>query len=132
MIGGELAAAKALRAIGTPFRLHGRQPGIAFDCVGLVSHAIGLSDVPSRYSLKGEYCESIKTYLDSCFASKPSPDAAPINGDVAVVRCSPAQSHLMIRAGNGWVHAHAGLRRVVHTPDPSPWPIIALWRIEGG
>jgi hypothetical protein len=37
----------------------------------------------------------------------------------------------MVHADNGWVHAHAGLRRVVHMPGPSPWPIIALWRFCG-
>ena len=28
----------------------------------------------------------------------------------------------------GFVHAHAGLRRVVEMPGESPWPIIGWWR----
>jgi murein DD-endopeptidase / murein LD-carboxypeptidase len=131
VIGGERAAARALQAVGTPFRFHGRQPGIALDCVGLAAHAIGLPDVPIRYSLKGNYLAAIETYLAQSEGCKLSLDAAAIAGDIALVQCGSAQCHLMIRARRGWVHAHAGLRRVVHMPDPSPWPIIALWRIEG-
>jgi hypothetical protein len=37
----------------------------------------------------------------------------------------------MVRADNGWVHAHAGLGRVVHMPGMSPWPLINLWRLAG-
>jgi murein DD-endopeptidase / murein LD-carboxypeptidase len=131
MIGGDAAAARALKQLGTPFRLHGRQPGIALDCVGLAAHALGLKGAPVKYSLKGAYEPLIETCLDCCRADRLSPDAATRNGDLALVQCAPRQYHLMINANLGWVHAHAGLRRVVHMPGPSPWPILALWRICG-
>jgi hypothetical protein len=52
-------------------------------------------------------------------------------GDVGLFQCGPQHQHLMICSGVGWIHAHAGLGRVVHMPGKSPWPIIALWRAVG-
>jgi murein DD-endopeptidase / murein LD-carboxypeptidase len=129
MIGGDAAAARALGELGTPFRLHGRQPGIALDCVGLAAHALGLQGAPVKYNLKGAYESQIEIYMDMLRADKLPPDAASRNGDLAMVQAAPRQNHLMIHANLGWVHAHAGLRRVVHMPGPSPWLIISLWRL---
>lgn len=128
MTHGEMIAAKALRAVGTPFRLHGRKPGTALDCVGLAAHALGLRDVPTNYSLKGTYYSIIRTYMGDNGVSELLTECVLRDGDLALVQCTSRHHHLMIRASNGWVHAHAGLRRVVHMPDPSPWPITALWR----
>lgn len=52
-------------------------------------------------------------------------------GDILAVRTAPRQLHLMIAADGGFIHAHAGLRRVVLTPAPSPWPVIGQWRFIG-
>ena len=52
------------------------------------------------------------------------------DGDVLAFAPGPGQLHLAIVAvGGGIIHAHAGLRRVVHTPFPLPWPIIGHWRL---
>jgi murein DD-endopeptidase / murein LD-carboxypeptidase len=131
MMAGDTAAARALQQVGTPFRVHGRQPRLALDCVGLAAYALQLRDVPSDYSLKGSYLDTINSCLQSVAATRISTAFTPRNGDVALVQCAPRQHHLMIQAAYGWVHAHAGLRRVVHMPGASPWPIIALWRICG-
>jgi murein DD-endopeptidase / murein LD-carboxypeptidase len=125
-----LIAARATAEIGTPFRLHGRTSRVALDCVGLVAVAIQRSDVPGNYSLKGDFSEIIRTYMEQN-AAMVSSNRVLADGDVALVGCALNQQHLMVRANNGWVHAHAGLGRVVHMPDPSPWPIIGLWRICG-
>jgi murein DD-endopeptidase / murein LD-carboxypeptidase len=126
---GEHIAERARREIGTAFRLHGRSPGVALDCVGLVATAIGVSDAPAGYSLKGNHHFQIESYFrGSGFALV---DGNAENGDIAVVHIAAQHQHLMIRAGSGWVHAHAGLGRIVHTPDQAPWPIIALWRVCG-
>jgi hypothetical protein len=53
--------------------------------------------------------------------------AAP--GDVLLVESGPMQLHLMIRTGEGLVHAHASLGRVVRMPLPSPWPVLSVWRV---
>jgi hypothetical protein len=50
-------------------------------------------------------------------------------GDVALVRPGPMQLHLMIACPGGFVHAHAGLRRVVEMPGGSPWPLLSWWRV---
>jgi hypothetical protein len=43
----------------------------------------------------------------------------------------PAQLHLAILTGRGFIHADARLRRVVETPGrPDPAPIM-VWREEG-
>ena len=130
LAGGEIAA-HAMSQIGTPFRLHGRIPGVALDCVGLAAFAIGAKDVPRTYSLKGVKCDYILSYMDSIGLLSLVPAARICDGDVAIVACSPRQFHLMIRAADGWVHSHAGLRSVVHTPGASPWPIVAMRRMIG-
>jgi murein DD-endopeptidase / murein LD-carboxypeptidase len=128
---GDAIAERAFSQIGTPFRLHGRTPGVALDCVGLVAFAINANNVISNYSLTGVKLITILSHLDSCDLGITSDDSTFRQGDVAVVSCSPQQFHLMLRAANGWVHSHAGLRKVVHTPGISPWPIVALRRIIG-
>lgn len=128
---GDAIAVRAMTQIGTPFRVHGRTPDIALDCVGLVAFAIGAGGVIKDYSLKGVKLDFVISYMDSiglCFLDR----AARIcDGDVAITACSAQQFHLMIRAADGWVHSHAGLRKVVHTPGASPWPIVAMRRMIG-
>ncbi len=128
---GDAIAARALAQIGTPFRLHGRTPGVALDCVGLVAHAVGARDVLSSYSLKGVKLEFILSYMDIVGLPPTILSTRFLDGDIAIVACSPRQFHLMIRADDGWVHSHAGLRKVVHTPGASPWPIVAIRRMIG-
>jgi hypothetical protein len=38
------------------------------------------------------------------------------------------QVHLAVRTGEGFVHAHAGIRRVVETPGIPEWPLVAVYR----
>jgi hypothetical protein len=122
----EAIARRALQAVGTPFRLYGRKAGVALDCVGLVLHSTGLPDPSARYWLKGDYLDILRHLTNqNGFMQRRFPSR---DGDILLVDCGLSQQHLMVRASNGWVHAHAGLRRVVHTPGPSPWPIIAAWR----
>ena len=128
---GDAIAARALTQIGTPFRLHGRTPGVALDCVGLVAYAIGVSEIIDDYSLKGAKLSFILSYMDSLGLRPLAVSSCICQGDLAIVACSPRQFHLMIHAANGWVHSHAGLRSVVHTPGASPWPIVAMRRMIG-
>lgn len=129
--GGGTIAARALSEIDTPFRLHGRTPGVALDCVGLVAHAIGVKDVFTNYSLRGAKLSDILSYMDNVGLCRLELSACIRDGDVAIVACSSRQIHLMVRAAGGWVHSHAGLRKVVHTPGASPWPIVAVRRMIG-
>jgi cell wall-associated NlpC family hydrolase len=53
---GERVAAAALALVGTPFRLHGRDPLTGLDCVGLAACALTMAGLttqpPRRYALR--------------------------------------------------------------------------------
>ena len=50
-------------------------------------------------------------------------------GDVLLVEAGPGQHHFLVLVEEGFVHADAGLGRVVETPGAVPWPVIAAWRV---
>jgi murein DD-endopeptidase / murein LD-carboxypeptidase len=127
---GAQIAARAATQIGTPFRLRGRTPGIALDCIGLTAYALNVDNPPSDYSLKGTNIEVITSYMDSLALRRLAPSAVSHSGDIALVACADRQFHLMIAAQDGWLHSHAGLGKVVHMAGPSPWPIAGLWRAK--
>lgn len=122
MSGAEIvAAARAL--VGAPFRLHGRgRDGI--DCVGLAAVATG-REPPCAYGLRSGDGARAEMWLRAAGLRAVAEGAA---GDVVLVRPGPMQLHLMIATDTGFVHANAGLGRVVETPGPSPWPVIGWWR----
>ncbi len=118
--------------VGTPFRLHGREPGSGLDCVGLVSAALEMAGnphvAPEGYSLRNLNPESFMPLLEQ--AGFTATDAAIAAGDVVMVRPGPGQLHLLIAGtASSFVHAHAGLRRVVETPAPLQWPLLGNWRL---
>ena len=128
-------ASRAFAQVGTPFRFRGRTPGIGLDCVGLAlstlepSMRAGL--LSFEYSMRGDF----RSVLENCFAKLPfrrlEDDEGEMDGDILLVLAGPSQLHLMIAADGGWVHAHAGLRRIVFTPIWPNWPIIQRWRWIG-
>lgn len=130
MTGAELAiAAKALT--GTPFRLHGRDPRIGLDCIGVLDaacRACGLEVCfPNGYSLRSRRLPAIAPLAARLGLHEI--DAPIACGDVILVRPSPCQYHFAIATGpDRFVHAHAGLRRVVEGPLRDDWPIIRQWR----
>ena len=128
---GRTIAERALLQVGTAFRKNGRLPDVGLDCVGLVGHALALDDISNDYSLRGDHMARIEDYFRRNFCIVLSPGDAVVPGDIAAVCCAPAQVHLLVRTDQGWVHAHAGLRRVVITPDPLPWPVLSIWRYRG-
>lgn len=126
---GTRIAARAISQIGAPFRLHGRSMDGGFDCIGVVADAlshVGFSGVvPTEYTLRGEFeSQLFKFFGQTAFTAVSSL----LPGDVVAVRTAPRQLHLMIMTDDGFVHAHAGLRRVVLTLQPLPWPILGQWR----
>ena len=118
-------AAAAVAAVGTRFRLHGRGAD-GLDCVGLVALALRaggyLGEVPSGYSLRGGDWGLLDRVLVRVAEAEP--------GDVLLMAAGPGQIHLGIRTAGGFVHADAGLRRVVERPGMPPWPLIGVWRME--
>jgi murein DD-endopeptidase / murein LD-carboxypeptidase len=133
---GERVAARALQQLDVPFRLHAALPGTALDCVGLVAHAAKISGM-FEYQLRGDFTVQVSAHLKSSGYRLVKDDllkaeAAFLPGDIVLVQTALRQQHLMIFSANGtaggFVHAHAGLGRVVLMPLPSPWPIICGWR----
>jgi cell wall-associated NlpC family hydrolase len=131
MSGSELARA-AERYIGASFRPHGRDPITGFDCLGLV--LVAMADIgrpirfPLRYALRNRDLSRFERLPARFGLIEVESPAEP--GDVLLLKTGPAQLHFAIIAGeNGIVHAHAGLRRVVHTPFPIPWPVVRHWRL---
>lgn len=126
---GDALAREALGLLGVPFRLHGRSTKTGVDCVGLVALAAWAAGhrgkAPERYALRGGHASQFETWLKMAGLRRVE-EMTP--GDVVLVQAGVRQFHLMVRAGSGFVHAHAGLRRVVEMPGKSPWPVISVWR----
>ena len=120
--------------IGAAFRLHGRDAIMGLDCVGLVLLSMAEIGRPVRlpvsYALRNLEPERFLQLPVSAGFVEPDDDELEV-GDVLAFSPGPAQLHLAVVAtGGGIVHAHAGLRRVVRTPFPLPWPTIGHWRLS--
>ena len=128
----EALARAAERLIGTHFRLHGRDAETGVDCVGLVAAAmrsIGRKPlVPEGYRLANRTIDRWASLAERGGWVKAAGEAKA--GDLLMVHPAPTRAHLLIAgtAGN-FVHAHAGLRRVVSTPAPLTWSIARHWRL---
>lgn len=124
----EHLAQAALSLIGTPFRLHGRNPARGLDCVGLIAEAMRRSgrvvDPPQGYSLRSV---SPSRWLHHAELSGLEPTKA--DGDVILCMVNPVQPHLLVTVPGGFVHANAGVGKVTFLPAPVPWPIAAQWRL---
>ncbi len=129
-----LRLARAAEALeGVSFRLHGRDPATGLDCIGLLGAAMARAGrpipLPSGYPWR---LRDIALWLpapESCGFALASGKVRP--GDVIMLQPGPAQFHLAIAArDNRWVHAHAGLRRVVISAELPAGPIVAHWRLR--
>ncbi|MEZ5749470.1 MAG: NlpC/P60 family protein [Caenibius sp.] len=131
MNGAALADA-AQMLVGSRYLLHGRNPEVGIDCIGLVLaalRAIGLTPrEPPPYALRNR---TIAPHRRIARAMGFEPASQPAkSGDIVLVAPGAAQFHLLVAARDGqFIHAHAGLRRVVMTPGPICWPIAGHWRL---
>lgn len=128
----ERIVAAGREMVGVPFRLHGRDPSIGLDCIGLVLLALKRAGhrslnglVPEAYSIRGGSIDRFATVMAQT-GLRPVRKAQA--GDIVLVQAGPAQFHLMIATDGGHVHAHAGLGHVVEMPGASPWPVIEHFR----
>ena len=134
MNGASLALAEAaLALVGVRFRLHGRDPTRGLDCVGVVVAALAavgrVAHLPARYSLRRNDVEVFVAAAGAVGLARSAGRLEP--GDVVVLRPSAVQFHAaIIGPGRDFVHAHAGLGRVVLSPLPLPWPLDHHWRLQ--
>ena len=118
-----VTAARA--AIGSRFRLHGREPAAGLDCVGLAAWALGVAIVPSGYALRSGDVDMVMMLIAGAGLRRVS---EPEPGDLLLAQAGPGQLHLGVWTGDGTIHADAVARRVVERPGAPPWPVIGYWR----
>ena len=127
----ELAAA-AEDLVGTPFRLHGRDPATGLDCIGVLAQALRKigqpANLPEAYSMRAQVVPGLEAIAKSCGFAPVEGAFAP--GDVLFARVGPVQFHLLIAARDcRFVHAQARLRRVVIGELPDSWVIVGHWQL---
>mgnify|MGYP002631682607 CR=1 FL=1 len=129
----ERFASAAERLVGTPFRLHGRTLEHGLDCVGVVLAALRSCGVTAAvtppYGLRNA---SISAFLPlAAQLGLVEVQVQPRRGDVLLVIAGPAQHHLLVVTGaDRFVHAHAGLRRVVVQRGITVRPCARHWRLS--
>lgn len=125
-------AAAAAALVGSRWRLHGRDPTSGLDCIGLLAAALAMTgrsaQLPTGYPLR---IAGLAGWLPDPAGLGFEPVCKPFEpGDVVLLRPGPAQVHLAIAGpGGGWVHAHAGLRKVVHQDQLPDGALVGHWRL---
>jgi len=122
--------ARARACVGARFRLQGRRAAEGLDCVGLAGAAFAIGGLPRDYPLRGNATARVRTLAEAAGLRAINPDEAAA-GDLLMVEAGPEQLHLLVLTDGGFVHADAGLRRVVETPGRPSWPVLAAWRNRG-
>ena len=129
----EQFAGAAETLVGTRFRLHGRDPETGLDCIGLVGCALEACGKAVRYP-RGYRLRNadIARWLDFAGANGlHGCRGMTMRGDVLLIRPGPAQHHLLVALGaDRFVHAHAGLRRVVAQHIAAMAAPLAHWRLQ--
>ena len=120
-------AERARALIGTRFRLQGRSAD-GLDCVGVAIATFGVpvGDVRRDYRIRGDHEAEMRAGLAAHFRRVRLAERRP--GDLILMRVAKDQVHLGVCTDGGFVHAHAGLRRVVETPGIPEWPLVAVYR----
>jgi hypothetical protein len=120
-------ATRARAFVGTRFRPQGRSAD-GLDCVGVVVAAFELDPeaIPRDYALRGNSTHVPTAVLARHFRRVPVRSLRA--GDVMLMTVAPGRLHLGVRTSAGFVHAHAGIRRVVETPGMPEWPVLGAYR----
>ena len=127
-------AAAAAALCGAPFRLHGRDPETGLDCVGLVVAALERCGrhamAPEGYALRALSVTPLLGFAERNGFAASQLHAPGEAGDLLLLRPSAIQAHLAIALDHDrFVHAHAGLGKVVIGQGQQPGETIARWRL---
>ena len=119
--------------VGSRFRLHGRDPATGIDCVGLclaALHRCGCNvDLPIGYGLRNITVDRMISAAARQGSLEPCSGSVG-EDEVVLVQIDPMHFHLLISApGERFVHAHAGLRRVVWHYGGLPGKLLRHWRV---
>ncbi len=126
MDAGEIVA-RGRALIGTRFRAQGREPGLGLDCIGVAAAMFGMAGVRRDYCLRSGEAGVVNAEFAACGFRRLAVTEAGA-GDVLLVRVGPAQLHVVILTPEGYLHADAGLQRVVEVPGAVAWPVASAWR----
>lgn len=120
--------ARARMLIGTRFRPQGRDPSTGLDCVGVILRAFEIepSEVRRNYRIRGQHLREIHSEASRRLARISVEQRQP--GDLLCFELADDQLHLGVECGTSFIHADAGLRRVVETPGPARWPLVGVFR----
>ena len=118
--------------VGVRFRRQGRAAEHGLDCVGLAAAAAGIERgcVPADYPLRSDDRRKAEAGFQRLGFRNIDPSAA-LAGDFLLVRAGPHQLHVLIITDGGYLHADAGLRRVVEVPGAVDWPVLSAWQHPG-
>ena len=124
-------AARARALVGTRFRAQGRDEG-GLDCIGVVLATFGIAADAVRpdYALRAKDPRELREGLLRHF--RRVSEGQMRAGDVLLLAAGKHQFHLAVRTETGFVHAHAGLRRVVEAPSLPDWPMLGVFRKRRG
>lgn len=127
-----MLAQAAANFIGVRFRLHGRNPATGLDCIGLLHAsltAIGKSPPSlSGYRLRNACIDEWLGLADRALLTPTK--TARLPGDVMLITAGPEQHHLLIAENERtFIHAHAGLRRVVRQSLNISDNLLVQWRV---
>ena len=118
--------------VGVTFRPQGYDPATGLDCVGLVWAAYAAAGRrlarPVGYPLRGWARAQVEAGLVHAGFVPVVGDGR--KGDVVLIAYPAGQFHLVILGSASFVHAHAGLRRVVETPLDGAVGSAVCWRLE--
>ena len=121
-------AERARALVGCPFRPQGRDPEAGLDCIGVIATTfdIPVEQVARDYRLRGGELSRLRVELGRYFRRVSATALRP--GDLLLFSIGATQMHLAVQTERGFVHADAGLRRVVETPGPASWHLLSVFR----
>lgn len=126
---GKAIVKRARALLGCKFRPQGRDASTGLDCVGLVLAAYGLpaSTVRRDYRLRGDHRTELEREIAVHFTRTNRTEEI---GKLMLCNVAPDQLHLAIGCSASFIHADAGIGRIVETPGAPPWPVLSIHRLR--